>query len=297
MASSIKTALLNIPVATDTDLMLRFVTSIKYTANVARMVNNVTFLQDPNWEMTANDSTTLPLAFFFVKKWTEEYTSEVNQKPMLFYNSNADNKDATKGTLLDIVADNVVVKPKTYKMDVLVPFTPDACLNQYQMDNDTLMSTVSFATQGKEGELIDKFGFSVYNRVVSNSIGIMRLIFSALGVDLNFASISSALLEQDDINKRSLEAMRDNRGVVKLKMWNGWKFKYLIITSLDLSKSGEIEGFYEGTITMQELPVITIASGNRVFTSEGKSFLYKRFAKAKVAYLNGLLAESSENLE
>lgn len=297
MASSIKTALLNIPVATDTDLMLRFVTSVKYTANVARMVNNVTFLQDPNWEMTANDSTTLPLAFFFVKKWTEEYTSEVNQKPMLFYNSNADNKDATKGTLLDIVADNVVVKPKTYKMDVLVPFTPDACLNQYQMDNDTLMSTVSFATQGKEGELIDKFGFSVYNRVVSNSIGIMRLIFSALGVDLNFASISSALLEQDDINKRSLEAMRDNRGVVKLKMWNGWKFKYLIITSLDLSKSGEIEGFYEGTITMQELPVITIASGNRVFTSEGKSFLYKRFAKAKVAYLNGLLAESSESLE
>lgn len=297
MASNIKTALLNIPVATDTDLMLRFVTSVKYTANVARMVNNITFLQDPNWEMTANDSTTLPLAFFFVKKWTEEYTSEVNQKPMLFYNSNADNKDATRGSLLDIVADNVVVKPKTYKMEVLVPFTPDACLNQYQMDNDTLMSTVSFATQGKEGELIDKFGFSVYNRVVSNSIGIMRMIFSALGVDLNFASVSSALLEQDDINKRSLEAMRDNRGVVKLKMWNGWKFKYLIITSLDLSKSGEIEGFYEGTMTLQELPVITIASGNKVFTSEGKSFLYKRFAKAKVAYLNGLLAESSKSLE
>lgn len=297
MASNIKTALLNIPVATDTDLMLRFVTSVKYTANVARMVNNVTFLQDPNWEMTANDSTTLPLAFFFVKKWTEEYTSEVNQKPMLFYNSNADNKDATKGSLLDIVSDNVVVKPKTYKMDVLVPFTPDACLNQYQMDNDTLMNTVSFATQGSEGELIDKFGFSVYNRVVSNSIGIMRLIFSALGVDLNFASVSSALLEQDDINKRSLEAMRDNRGIVKLKMWNGWKFKYLIITSLDLSKSGEIEGFYEGTMTLQELPVITIASGNKVFTSEGKSFLYKRFAKAKVAYLNGLLAESSKSNE
>ena len=297
MASNIKTALLNIPVATDTDLMLRFVTSVKYTANVARMVNNITFLQDPNWEMTANDSTTLPLAFFFVKKWTEEYTSEVNQKPMLFYNSNADNKDATRGSLLDIVADNVVVKPKTYKIEGLVPFTPDACLNQYQMDNDTLMSTVSFATQGKEGELIDKFGFSVYNRVVSNSIGIMRMIFSALGVDLNFASVSSALLEQDDINKRSLEAMRDNRGVVKLKMWNGWKFKYLIITSLDLSKSGEIEGFYEGTMTLQELPVITIASGNKVFTSEGKSFLYKRFAKAKVAYLNGLLAESSKSLE
>lgn len=297
MASSIKTALLNIPVATDTDLMLRFVTSVKYTANVARMVNNITFLQDPNWEMTANDNTTLPLAFFFVKKWTEEYTSEVNQKPMLFYNSNADNKDATKGSLLDIVADNIVVKPKTYKMDVLVPFTPDACLNQYQMDNDTLMNTVSFATQGSEGEFIDKFGFSVYNRVVSNSIGIMRLIFSALGVDLNFASVSSALLEQDDINKRSLEAMRDNRGVVKLKMWNGWKFKYLIITALDLSKSGEIEGFYEGTITMQELPVITIASGNKVFTSEGKSFLYKKFAKAKVAYLNGLLAESSKSNE
>ena len=297
MASNIKTALLNIPVATDTDLMLRFVTSVKYTANVARMVNNVTFLQDPNWEMTANDSTTLPLAFFFVKKWTEELSSEVNQKPMLFYNSNANNKDATRGSLLDIVADNVVVKPKTYKMDVLVPFTPDACLNQYQMDNDTLMNTVSFATQGNEGELIDKFGFSVYNRIVSNSIGIMRLIFSALGVDLNFASVSSALLEQDDINKRSLEAMRDNRGIVKLKMWNGWKFKYLIITSLDLSKSGEIEGFYEGTITLQELPVITIASGNKVFTSEGKSFLYKKFAKAKVAYLNSLLAESSESLE
>lgn len=294
MASNIKTALLNIPVMTDTDFMLRFVTSVKFTANVARMINNITFLQDPNWDMTAGDTTTLPISFFFVKKWTEELSSEVNQKPMLFYNSNVDNKDATRGSLLDIVADNVVVKPKTYKMEVLVPFTPDACLNQYQMDNDTLMNTFSFATQGKDGELIDRLGFSIYNRVVSNSIGIMRLIFSALGVDLNFASISSALLEQDDINKRSLEAMRDNRGIVKLKMWNGWKFKYLIITSLDLSKSGEMEGFYEGNITLQELPVITIASGNKVFTSEGKSFLYKKYAKAKVAYLNSLLAEGSE---
>lgn len=297
MASNIKTALLNIPVMTDTDFMLRFVTSVKFTANVARMVNNITFLQDPNWEMTANDSTTLPLSFFFVKKWSEELTSEVNQKPMLFYNSNADNKDATRGSLLDIVADNVVVKPKTYKMEVLVPFTPDACLNQYQLDNDAIMGAFSFATQGKDGELMNQLGFSIYNRVVSNTVGILRLILSALGVDLNFSSVSSALLEQDDINKRSLEAMRDNRGVVKLKMWNGWKFKYLIITSLDLSKSGEIEGFYEGTITLQELPVITIASGNKTFTSEGKSYFYKKIAKAKVEYLNGLLAESSESLE
>lgn len=290
MATSIKTAVLNIPSGRNTNTMTRFVTSVKYTASVSKMVNNITFLQDPNWDMTANEETTLPLAFFFVRKWSEEMQSEVSQKPVLFYNSNSTGKDVTNGGLLAVVADNIVTKPKTYKLDVLVPFMPDACLDQYQLDPDTLMNAAAFSTTyGNEaGGREIAGGLSVYSRIVSNSIGILRLLFSALCADLDFASIASSLLEQNDINKRSLEAMRDNRGVVRLKMWNGWKFKYLTITSLDLTKSGEYDGFYEGTVTLQELPVMSANKSDRSFTGSKKSLLYKAFAAARAKYLRGV---------
>ena len=292
MATSIKTAILNLPnFDKGQNTMTRFVTSIKYTASVAKMVNNLTFLQDPNWDMTANGETTLPLSFFFVQKWSEEMQSEVSQKPMLFYNSQGTGTETTNGALLDIVADNIITKPKTYKLDVLVPFTPDACLDQFQLDHDTLSNALIFATTygNKAGNVVNDIagGLSVYNRVVSNSIGILRLLFTALSVDLNVSSIVSALLEQNDINKRSLEAMRDNRGIVRMKMWNGWKFKYLVISSLDLTKSGEYDGFYEGTITLQELPVMSIDKSKNSFTSFGKSVMYSHFAKARALYLKG----------
>jgi hypothetical protein len=71
--------------------------------------------------------------------------------------------------------------------------------------------------------------------------------------------------------------MREGRGILKMKMWNGWKFKYVMLKNVDLTKSGEYDGFYEGSITVQETPIINVYQKDQISSVErkGKSFLEK----------------------
>ena len=170
-----------------------------------------------------------------------------------------------------------------YRADVLVPFAPDACLDQYQLDSDTLVNTYAFAFSGEKPNNT----LAVTSRVLSNTIGLLRLLFSALSVDLSIASIANLILAQNDINKVSLDSMREGRGILKMKMWNGWKFKYVMLKSVDLTKSGEYDGFYEGSITVQETPIINVYQKDQISSVErkGKSLLEKIIgAKVKKAF-------------
>ena len=62
-----------------------------------------------------------------------------------------------------------------------------------------------------------------------------------------------------------------------MKMWNGWKFKYVMLKNVDLTKSGEYDGFYEGSITVQETPIINVYQKDQISSLErkGKSLLEK----------------------
>lgn len=272
MASNFATLILNTGIAKGENLM-RFVTSIKYTAQVAKMVNNITFLYDPNWSYGAYEQATLPCCFYFVRKWEEIGEAGINSKPMMFYNSKGAEGTQRNGAVLDVVADNIINQPKMYRADVLVPFAPDACLDQYQLDADTLVNTYAFAFSGdKPNDTL-----AVTSRVLSNTIGLLRLLFSVLSVDLSVSSIANLILAQNDINKVSLDSMRDGRGILKMKMWNGWKFKYVMLKNVDLTKSGEYDGFYEGSITVQETPIINVYQKDQIssIARKGKSFLEK----------------------
>ena len=99
---------------------LTVITGIKYEASLIKAFNNVTFAYDPNWEYEQGNPT-YPISFFYVKSMTEQMSSDVSQKPMLFYDTVADGKDATKGGLMNIVADNIINKPKEYKLDIIIP--------------------------------------------------------------------------------------------------------------------------------------------------------------------------------
>ena len=266
MASNFATLILNTGIAKGENLM-RFVTSIKYTAQVAKMVNNITFLYDPNWSYGAYEQATLPFCFYFVRKWEEIGEADINSKPMMFYNSKGAGGTQRNGAVLDVVADNIINQPKMYRADVLVPFAPDACLDQYQLDSDTLLNTYAFAFSGDKPD----HALAVKSRALSNTIGLFRLLFSALSVDLSIASIANLILSQNDINKVSLDSMREGRGILKMKMWNGWKFKYVMLKSVALTKSGEYDGFYEGSITVQETPIINVYQKDQISSVERKA--------------------------
>lgn len=233
------------------------VTGLRYNTSLVKVFNNLTFLYDPNWEYQQGEPT-YPIAFFYVKSMTEQMSSDVSQKPMLFYNTAGDSNDSTKGGLMNIVADNVVLKPKVYKLDIIIPADGSTLKNSsFSFDAITNVNGFLFSN----GEFKASSGLDLASRIVNSSLGVLETLFKGLyGTSVSASSICNMLLQQQDYNKASIEYMWSNRRILKLKLWNGWKFKYLIIKDFDVTKIGENGDFYEGTLTCQEVPILTFRS-------------------------------------
>lgn len=230
------------------------ITGLKYNTSLVKVFNNLTFLYDPNWEYQQGEPT-YPIAFFYVKSMTEQMGSDVSQKPMLFYNTAGDSTDSTKGGLMNIVADNVVLKPKVYKLDIIVPANGSTLKNSsFSFDAITNVNGFLFSN----GDFKGSTGLDIASRIVNISLGILETLFKGLyGTSVSASSICNMLLQQQDYNKASIEYMWSSRRILKLKLWNGWKFKYLVIKDFDVTKVGENGDFYEGTLTCQEVPILT----------------------------------------
>ena len=244
---------------------LTFITGLKYDTNVVKALNNLTFLYDPNWEYESQNPT-YPIAFFYVKKQTEDMASETSQKPMLFYNTEGDDTDGVKAGLMNIVADNIIIKPKVYKLDVLVPMNMDTFFSggYFNINNVVNTNAFMFSSGANQG---NKQLSSVMN-IASKTMGILRTLFTALyGTEISANSIFTMLCQQQDYNKNSIEYMWRNRRILKLKMWTGWQFKYLVIQNFEVTKDGENGSFFEGTLTCQEMPIITLKNKSSVATT------------------------------
>lgn len=235
-------------------LPITVITGLRYNTSLVKVFNNLTFLYDPNWEYQQGEPT-YPIAFFYVKSMTEQMSSDVSQKPMLFYNTAGDSNDSTKGGLMNIVADNVVLKPKVYKLDIIIPANGSTLKNSsFSFDAITNVNGFLFSN----GEFRASSGLDLASRIVNLSLGVLETLFKGLyGTSVSASSICNMLLQQQDYNKASIEYMWSNRRILKLKLWNGWKFKYLIIKDFDVTKIGENGDFYEGTLTCQEVPILT----------------------------------------
>lgn len=263
---------------------LTVITGIKYDASLIKAFNNVTFAYDPNWKYEQGNPT-YPISFFYVKSMTEQMSSDVSQKPMLFYDTVADGNDATKGGLMNIVADNIINKPKEYKLDIIIPANDNTFKNNsFSFESRTEINGFIFSNSSFKGST----ALSTTARVVDISFGIVETLIKALyGTSISATSILNTILQQQDYNKASLEFMWSNRRIIKLKLWNGWNFKYLAIKSLDITKTGENGDFYEGSLTCQEVPILT-------FRNQGvKSKL--RFG-SKLSSWTGNLIKSSVNV-
>lgn len=241
---------------------LTFITAIRYSASLVKILNNITFLYDPNWEYEEGNPT-YPLAFFYIKGINEVMSSDISSKPMLFYNSSSDGENGAKTGVLNIVADNVVIKPKVYKLDLLVPAN-STTINNASFGSKSLAEVMSFMMH-KDAS----YETSTVMRVWKTAEAIFESLLTGLyGVSNEVGANCNALLRQQDYNKASIEYMWRNRRIIALKNWNGWKFKYLVIQDVDLSKTGENGSFYEGSLTLQELPVLTFREQGQTSVSK-----------------------------
>ena len=95
-------------------------------------------------------------------------------------------------------------------------------------------------------------------------------------------------LHQPDYNKESLEVMWRMRHILKMKMWNSWRYKYVAINDIDITKEGTEDGVYEATLTVQEMPIVTMYPGGHGVKSifEQKNPLLAKKGEALIKTLN-----------
>ena len=240
-------------------------------------LNNMTYLFDPNWNINNSNKASFPVAFFHVKSYHEAMSSEVSQKQMLFYNSDEASNNADPSVdsgLLNVVADNIVIKPKVYKLDVIIPYHNLSLLDQSFVFNAHTASAINAIMIGKEPKAGERM-LQTYGNLLSPYTNFIKTLLRQM-VHINFhASFEDWVrdtVQQPDFNKQSLELMWKLRHIVKMKMWNSWEYKYVAIVDVDISKEGTEDGVYEATLTVQEMPIVTMF--NQAST-RGNKFVYK----------------------
>lgn len=243
---------------------LQFITAIHCSKSLLRALNSMTFIYNPTWNIGNSDQFTLPVAFFSVKSMQEIYQSEVSQKPMLFYNDGSPlDKSATTGSILNIVADNIIIKPKQYRLDCIVPYTYiHPLMGTHYINPQQLVSMLEIATSNNGNK--DFAGVRQATNVFTFAnpyINAFQFVFRAL--TLNVASERSfftSAFSTPDYNKASLEAMWKSRTILKMKTWDGWRYKYVVITNMEVSKDGTEKDVYQVRLTLQEVPILTLRS-------------------------------------
>lgn len=251
---------------------LRIITGIHFSKSMLKALNGITFIMNPNWDIEASDVATLPVAFFGIKGIHEIMESEVSQRPLLFYNdTKSSNEAVTNSSKLSVVADNILIKPKQYRMDVIIPYSNLTLLNgnSFVLSATQFSGVVSMLTGSKdvvskaEQYIAENVAITEDMAFLSAVVPYMDVIKSVINTVFlaDTRTVSSAIksiFETPDYNKNSIEAMWRSRSVLKLKLWNGWRYKYVAITNFDVTKEGSEDGVYEASLTVQEMPIITL---------------------------------------
>lgn len=242
----------------------------------------MTYIYDVNWRPENTSKATFPVCFFHVKSngCHEVMSSEVSQKQMLFYNSSekeSNSDPALSSGLLNVVADNIVIKPKVYKLDVVIPYNKLTLLDQsfvFNTHTQTAMTQALIANSDGKTDYVSSWATlsSPYLTFVRD---LMRTLTYENYADIDLFDIRDWIgntIQQPDFNKQSLEIMWRMRHIVKMKMWNSWEYQYLVINDIDITKEGTEDGVYEATLTLQEVPIVTMY--NRL-NSNGTPVPYK----------------------
>lgn len=244
---------------------LRFITGYRYATGLLKTINNMTFFYNPTWEYGAQTKRTLPVAFFHLKAIHEVMESEVQTKKVLFYNSQKEaTTDGANGAKLNVIADNIINKPKSYNLDVIVPYSTltllfnSALYNSEQVANVFSMLKYDVASDKSVAGYID---------TVNPYMEVMKSILASLG-GMNFSSSGwyglKSLIETPMANKESLEYLWKSRTIVKLKSWDSWQFKDVVITNINITKEPTEDDVLEATISCTEVPVMTMRTYNAV---------------------------------
>lgn len=269
---------------------LNVITAVKYDLNLINGINRMTFLFDPNWQGIGN---TLPISFFFVKSFKEVMESETSQKSLLFYNSQTkDNPDAVAGGLLGVVTDNIINRPKKYQMEIIIPRSLDVYFKQSIFSKRVTFSDL-YGNKSLTG--LDTTTAFFEEAVITLIKALGSTPISALQ-ELNLSGFISESIAgvTNDSNKASLDAMWENRTILRMKYWNGWQFKYVAIENYTPSKAGEEDDVYTATLNVTEVPIMTVRKEGNLAYVKRSSVLSSFLLRAKTESVKKMVDKVSE---
>jgi hypothetical protein len=211
-------------------------TVLQMATDVLNYWTSMTCLYDRYWRAEESSSVTLPICLFHVKKITSSYANEVSKKRVILYEPQGDSRisskemsDGMRGGVMQTVVDNVVKNPKTYSMEIIVPFQP---IGRYVSEG---IKTVSDMIVG----LSDLLGGDTPGGVTDWWEGSFSSVFALLKTANTAAEFAGKLPGMDGItylNMNSLEAMADSCRTLCMKMWTGYDYKYVTIVDMTYDK-------------------------------------------------------------
>jgi hypothetical protein len=233
-------------------------TMLQMATDVLNYWTSMTCLYDRYWS-AEQDKVTLPVCMFHVKKITSTFSNEVSKKRVILYEPAEDDRadtekmaDPLREGVMQTVVDNVVKNPRTYTMEIIVPFQP---IGRYISEGVKTVSDMAVAFS-------DLLGGSAPGGFTDWWEGIFSSVFALLKTANTAAEFAGKLPGMGGvsyINMNSLEAMADSCRTLCMKMWTGYDYKFVMITNMTYDKDPKEDNVFRAALTLQEMPVLAIS--------------------------------------
>jgi hypothetical protein len=230
---------------------------LRMATDVLNYWTSLTCLYDPYW-VAEDGRVTLPVCMFNVKKITSSFSNEVSKKRVILYEPGSDEAltaeelaNSLRPQVMQTVVDNVVKNPRTYNMEIIVPFQP---IGRYISEGVKTVSDMVLAFS-------DLLGGDAPGGFTDWWEGIFSTVFAVLKTAGTAAEFAGKLPGMDGvsyINMNSLEAMADSCRTLCMKMWTGYEYKYVMITDMSYDKDGKEDDVFRATLKLREMPVLTV---------------------------------------
>ena len=254
--------LVPVEISNEKDRAILLPTILRVSSDEINYWTNMTCLYDKQWVFNPKLST-VPLCFFHIISMRELTTAQVSEKRVIVYQAPQGTGGITGSRVqspayrpnLEVITDNVVVQPKQYQMEVIIPDTLIGPFIQQGMAK--LSAMVDFMSK------VDLVTEDTASTIESG----MRLLQTAFDTVTTAGQIADKILGAMEtgstqiatINKNSIEAMIGSGHVLCFKSWTGYNYSYGVLTNLDVTKRPSEDGVYRGTLTFQETPVLNIS--------------------------------------
>ncbi len=244
-------------------MSLEVTTALHCTKKQLQGLSGLTFLVDENWA-PSNDEYTLPIAFFHMLSCKEHMQSEVSEKRIILYQSKLEQGRASeapvKPSVLEVIADNRINKPKTYTCEILIPYGDLSTIFDYTFS--TMNNALTFLESNTDSTITKSIKVTLQAlyaslKTATNFTALLASFFPTKEVSNFLGLIGSASF---GFNSKSLEKMRNESAFCLFKSWDSWDTKRVSIKNLTFDKKGTEDRFIRGTLELVETPIYTISS-------------------------------------